>query len=1147
MTAPPPPDPAESLFVRWLADREAGRAPAFEELLRAHPDHAPALRALNEELERVSRLASAAGFASVSSVSISVRLARVVERYGLDELQRPAGTEPEHATSELLRRLVAREPLTERYRLKDEVGRGGMGVVFKVEDVDLRRSLAMKAIHGRPPRDQGSDGATTKSLLARFLEEAQVTGQLDHPGIVPVHDLGVDDEGRVCFTMRLVRGSDLKHVFDLVFQHAEGWTETRALHVLLKVCDAMAYAHKKGVIHRDLKPANVMVGKFGEVYVMDWGLARVVGSKDPHDIRIRPATTSTFASIRTERRDERESEDDSPLVTMDGQVVGTPAYMSPEQASGHSDEVGPRADVYSLGAMLYHLLARHAPYLAPGMRIPARTVHALVTQGPPRRLHEIRDDVPGELIAICEKAMARQAADRYADMGELADDLRAYLEHRVVKAYATGPVAELRKWVRRNRGMAASIAAAIVIAIGALAWISIVQTQRRAQEHENAQMLAAKNAELAQRNAELAMYAGGMRVDRLREDAKNLRFATAEDVPPLESWLREARELVEGDGRTTGLAAWKRLAAEGRDAPDAGTQIDPRFARRIEILERDAKELAEHVAWEERKFAVRYEDAEAPTPEEEARGIDWSQLPPDWEGLNGAAWTLVQPDRPTGGPVERRAVAIARRSLDLVPPDRRPEVLDTLAWALFEAGRDEEAIEAIEEAFALAEQFPAAARLIEENRAKLLAQIEAKRGQSAKDERQAWLADARTHLANLRAAVEAMGLFRDEKAYLRDQSLRSLVAKLEVLSDPVRGLIAGTDVDAGYSIQRRHEFARTVEERSVRGADAARLWSEALGAIRDRKRSAHYDGLVLEPQLGLLPIGADPHSGLWEFAVLATGEVPQREQDGTLRFEAKSAVVLVLVPGGEFHLGAQASDDTAPNFDPDALDAEQPVRAITLAPFFISKHEMTQAQWQRLTGRTPSNMKAGRSLGRSIALPTNPVESIDWTTAKEALELIGLVLPTEAQWECAARGGKRTPWWCGEALETVEGNGNVADLSFLEHLPEEKAVHWNDGWPAHAPVGTFAPNPFGLHDTIGNVYEWCRDRLGVYTDQVREGDGERLPFAASKHVIRGGSWIGDPLASRSASREADEPTYKAPTLGLRPARAIQGAIQRSAG
>ena len=174
-------------------------------------------------------------------------------------LEGESAADPDFASA-VLRRLAQREPASGRYSLKGEVARGGQGVVLRVWDEDLRRNLAMKVMLGRGEAAvSGHTPAPDSRTLGRFLEEAQVTGQIDHPGIVPVHELGLDDQGRVFFTMKLVKGEDLKAVFERVHAGEAEWSQTRALSILLRVCEAMAYAHSKGVIHRDLKPGNIMV------------------------------------------------------------------------------------------------------------------------------------------------------------------------------------------------------------------------------------------------------------------------------------------------------------------------------------------------------------------------------------------------------------------------------------------------------------------------------------------------------------------------------------------------------------------------------------------------------------------------------------------------------------------------------------------------------------------------------------------------------------------------------------------------------------------------------------------------------------------------------------------------------------------------
>lgn len=425
-----------------------------------------------------------------------------------------------------LKRLSSHTSPTTRYRVDGEIARGGMGAILEVWDEDLRRRLAMKvALNSKSGSSAGPASDLDPLVLARFLEEAQVTGQLDHPGIVPVHELGLDSNGQLFFTMRLVHGRDLEEIFSLATSEREGWTTTRALGVLLKACEAMAYAHSKGVIHRDLKPANLMVGKFGEVYVMDWGLARVAGHQERHDLRV---AGPDELPVELDRREDTAGEASDALYTMDGDVLGTPAYMSPEQAQGELEFIDARSDVYSMGAMLYRLLTGAPPYMPDGKRkSPNALLNELLT-GPPRAVEEFEGHAPDELVAICDKAMARDPKERYQGMLEFSEDLRAFLENRVVSAYETGVIAETRKWVRRNKPLAISMAAGVLALIGGLIASLVLKqmSDENAALAETRRVVADANADLAEKRRieadKLARLAEERRIesDRHAEDAR---------------------------------------------------------------------------------------------------------------------------------------------------------------------------------------------------------------------------------------------------------------------------------------------------------------------------------------------------------------------------------------------------------------------------------------------------------------------------------------------------------------------------------------------------------------------------------------------------------------------------------------------------
>jgi serine/threonine protein kinase len=370
---------AQRVLAQQLEEDPALDGPGVDELCRSHPELEESLRELARER-------------SESTI------------------------EPPRVGSTYVKKLRREGASRNRYVLLGEVARGETAVILRVWDALMERPLAMKLLDTAAlPKDSDEAEAAT----ARFLNEARIAGQLEHPGVVPIHDLGADERGRVYFTMPFFEGRNLDEVFELLRSRSEGWSLGRALLLLAKVCEIMAYAHSRGVIHRDLKPSNLIAGAFGEVYVVDWGLA-----KELEPLGSAPAAGS-------ERGGQVEPEDARAGQTLDGTVAGTPPYMAPEQAEGRVAEVSYRSDVYAMGAMLYRLLAGRAPY-APrhGRDEPSKTVE-LIRRGPPTPLERLAPDAPKELVAISAKAMARDPKDRYASLEDLARDLQAYLEGRV--------------------------------------------------------------------------------------------------------------------------------------------------------------------------------------------------------------------------------------------------------------------------------------------------------------------------------------------------------------------------------------------------------------------------------------------------------------------------------------------------------------------------------------------------------------------------------------------------------------------------------------------------------------------------------------------------------------------------------------------
>lgn len=363
--------------------------------------------------------------------------------------------------------------------------KGGLGEVFIAFDHELNRQVALKEIQGKHSFDEAS--------RARFLQEAEITGGLEHPGIVPVYGLGTYGDGRPFYAMRFIKGVSLAEASNAFHSKQspttgavyQGLEFRQLLQRLIDVCYSIEYAHSRGVLHRDLKPGNIMLGKYGETLVVDWGLAKAIGrntgsTQFPDEETLRPSSGNDSSNTRL------------------GQAVGTPAYMSPEAAAGNLLEIGVPSDVYCLGSTLYHLLTGRPPYQRPELNDPE-----LIKKGKFPKPREVNPAIPKSLEAIALKAMQLRVADRYPSAKAVADDIELWLADEPITAYREPFAARANRFVRRRKTLVISLGAiAMLMFVGITAYSALLASKNREleianKEIENQRLRALDHSETA--------------------------------------------------------------------------------------------------------------------------------------------------------------------------------------------------------------------------------------------------------------------------------------------------------------------------------------------------------------------------------------------------------------------------------------------------------------------------------------------------------------------------------------------------------------------------------------------------------------------------------------------------------------------------
>ena len=526
----------------------------------------------------------------------------------------------------------------DRYKLLDNFAHGGLGNIWLAEDTSIHRQIAFKELLPKALKN--------RSIVERFMEEAQITGQLEHPCIVPIYDVGYQENGTPFYAMKLLKGGNMEKAIEEMHALARGSTErqlafTRLLRQVISVCQALGYAHGKGVLHRDLKPLNVMLGEFGETLVLDWGLAKVIDVMSHHEVvtdsdgqidkadpnasfdtgtviqsmvsetnlgATKTQGASNFGTSKTAvsspggtqnrttetgsflRRQVATDARTAGSHTIMGQIMGTPAYMPPEQAEGKIDQLDARTDIYSLGGILYKLLTNQSPVgRGKAQDILKKVITGEIT--PPR---EVDPTIPPPLEAICRKAMAVKQEDRYPKAMDMAADIEAWLSDEPVSVYPDPWRTRLRRWYKRHQALVHTAGMAVIvigIAIGGWTWSEnhrVTGLRLAAQTKVDEASAATKQTDLLKANSLLKVALGQVQAESKLEQLRERIQSDLDNIARLQA-AAERERLVELRSKAA------RLLDDAKEASDTNQDFAQAktFLTKAETMLADEESLAD--------------------------------------------------------------------------------------------------------------------------------------------------------------------------------------------------------------------------------------------------------------------------------------------------------------------------------------------------------------------------------------------------------------------------------------------------------------------------------------------------------------------------------------------------------------------------